>query len=108
MALYSTAYYDNVESIKIIAPNDVVIGELNLDKYRIIKAKNKAEKHVFITQIPSLATEQDGWFKARVKLRDGTSDAASDFVIHQLLPKATGLQPAGGYEELALSERMSW
>ncbi len=108
LALYSTIHYDNVESIKIIDPNDRVIGELNLDKYRIIKRKNKADKHVFITQIPAPEIEKDGWFKASVKLKDGKSDVASDFVIHQLLPQAKELQPGSNAENVTLPKYLNW
>lgn len=108
MALYSTIHYDNVKSVKIIDPNDVIIGELDPGKYRIIKRKNEAEKHVFIAQIPAPEAEQDGWFKASVKLKDGGSDAASDFIIHQLLPIAKGLQPDNDAEDVTLSNHLSW
>jgi len=108
MALYSTPQYDNVKSVEIISPSDVVVGQLNLNNFRIIKKDNKVIKRVFITKIPVPEKEEDGWFKARVKLKDGRSDAASDFVIHQSLPRADKLQPAHNSEDISLPEQLSW
>jgi hypothetical protein len=108
MALYSTKQYNNVESVEIISPSDNVIGQLNLNKYRVIKKNNKVIKHVFITKIPVPEMDEDGWFKARVKLKDGGSDSSSDYVIHQLLPRAKGMQPGYDAEDVALPKQLSW
>lgn len=107
LALYSTTRFDEVESVRVYRPDGHSIGTLALDEYRIIKAEDKAEKHVFMTQIPIAASDPDGWYRAEIRIGNET-DSARDFVIHRLLPQAGGHEPADGAENVGMPLRLNW
>jgi hypothetical protein len=107
LALYSTTHFNEVESVRVYGPDGHFIDALALDKYSVIKHQGKPEKRVFMKQIPIAASNQDGWYRAEVRVGNDT-DSARDFVIHQLLPQASGLNPVNGAEIVDIPPRLSW
>jgi hypothetical protein len=107
LALYSTTRFNEVESVRVYAPDNHFIGALSLDKYTVIEREGKPEKRVFMTQIPIAASDPDGWYRAEVRVVNDT-DSARDFVIHQLLPQASGHDPVNGAENVDMPQRLSW
>ena len=107
LALYGTTRFNEVESIRLYAPDGHSIGVLALDEYRVIDREGKPEKRVFMTQIPIAESDPDGWFRAEVRIGNDI-DTARDFVIHQLLPRAGGHEPANGAENVDMPKRLSW
>jgi hypothetical protein len=81
MTLFSTYNFNDISNIQIFSPDNKIIGELNLKKYRLLIDKNKKEKRVFIKQFEISANAKNGWYYTKVNLKDGTTIIAKDYVI---------------------------
>ena len=101
MPLFSTTRYDDIEKIEVIGPDDRPLAQLDLSRYRVIKQKNKKEKHAFINQLEVPKTSKDGWYTARITLSNGAVHTASDYVRISALGRAGGHRP-GHKEETAV------
>lgn len=108
MALYSTLQFDKVKSIELTNADGVQFAELNLSRLKIISVKGKPEKRVFINQIALPDKRTDGWFSAKITLHDGTVHTATDFVVHGIMPLASGLWPAQQSELAELPGTLHW
>lgn len=108
MPLFSTARYNEVQSIKVLTPAGDLLAELDLERFRTIKREKKPDKRVFIKQfdIPPAAT--NGWYTARAKLANGEEYVAKDYVILHTLPQASGQVPAHDEEVARIPEKLSW
>lgn len=64
LALFSTTRFDEIRRIQLLLPDGSRLGEINLDRYRVVQEKNKPEKRIFIAEldIPEQATH--GWYRA--------------------------------------------
>lgn len=107
LALYSTTRFEEVESIRLYRPDGHSIGMLDLDRYRVIERRSQPEKRVFMKHIPIAEGNPDGWYRVEVQFGD-ENDSARDFVIHQLLPRTEGHDPADGAEYVDMPKRLSW
>ena len=108
LTLYSTTKFNDVASVDVFNPAGVALGSLDLSRYRLLKEKNKPLKHVFITHIPVPPGAADGWFSARIKLKDGTQYLAKDKVVHVILPRAKKLMPKDHEKLAAVPTELSW
>lgn len=108
MALFSTAQYQNIASVRIYFPNGKPAGELDMKRYRIITPPGKPEKHVFISQLPLSNEATDGWFRATIKTRDGREISAKDYVVHTLMPIVHETTPTTGQEVAHPPTELSW
>ena len=61
MPLFSTTRYDDIEKIDVMDPDGQPLAQLDLSRYRVIKQKNKKEKHAFINQLEVPEASKDGW-----------------------------------------------
>jgi len=108
MALFSTARFDEVDEIEIADPDGHALGKLDLAKYRTILAKGKPEKHVFISLLEMPPARNNGWYQARVRLKDGTTAVARDYVVVGSMPLPGGFQPADQAELPELPAELRW
>jgi len=108
MLLFSTTRYDEIKSIEVRLPDGRALADLDLTKYRIEKPKDEPEKHVFLTQAEIPDGAPDGWYSATVTLTDGTQFNARDYVIKSRLPRAAGLTPPDGAEQIPIPEKLTW
>ena len=81
MTLFSTYNFNDISNIQVFSPDNKIIGELNLKKYRLLIDKNKKEKRVFIKQLKISANAKNGWYYTKVNLKDKTTIIAKDYVI---------------------------
>lgn len=81
LALFSTYNFNDISNIQVFSPDNKIIGELNLKKYRLFIDKNKKEKRVFINHFEIPANAKNGWYYTKVNLKDGTTIIPKDYVI---------------------------
>lgn len=108
MALFSTTRFAEIERIDVLGPAGEPLGDLDLTRFRLTLKPGEPEKRVFIRNIPVTAGAKDGWYRARVKLRDGRTQEARDYVVVRKLPIATGMKPAANAENIPLPAELSW
>ncbi|MGD9391024.1 MAG: hypothetical protein PVG18_11195 [Thioalkalispiraceae bacterium] len=108
MALFSTYEFANIKSIEIISPSSMKIGELNLDKFRLIIDKKKREKRVFIKQLDIPKNADDGWYKTIVTLNNGKKITAEDYVVINKLDIASIDKPDLNGELKTIPKSFSW
>lgn len=108
MGLFSTTRYDEVTDIRLYTPSGKEVGVFKLDRYRLVRVPGKPEKRVFITLFDIPAEREEGWYVARVKLKDGRTLEAKDNIALQLLPIAKNLQPAPAAENVPLPRELRW
>lgn len=107
MALFSTTQFADIQRIEVFAPGGEPLGELDMTRFRLGHKPGEPEKRVFIRNIPA-ENAGDGWYRARVTLRDGSTQEARDYVAIRKLPIATGLKPAHGAENIPVPAELSW
>jgi len=108
MPLFSTERYIEVKSVKVYTPNDELLTELDLDRYRTIKRDKKPDKRVFIKQLDVPAGAMNGWYTARTTLANGEVYTTQDYVILQSMPQAGGQSPAHEEEVVEVPEKLVW
>jgi hypothetical protein len=106
--LFSTTKYDLVRKVEAFDPDGRLVGELNLDKFRLLKQKDGSVKRVFITPLPLPADARGGWYTGRITTVDGTVYLARDLVRIRTLPMAANPRPAAGAENIAAPVELSW
>lgn len=85
MALFSTYNFNDISNIQVFSPDNKILGELNLKKYRSFIDKSKKEKRVFINQFEIPASAKNGWYYTKVNLKNGTTISPKDYVIIEKL-----------------------
>jgi len=108
MSLFSTTRYREIKSIEVRMPDGGTLTNIGLAKYRLVKTKDKPEKHVFMTQTDVPDGAPDGWYSATVTLTDGTQIMARDYVVVARLPRPSGLNPPDGAEQIPTPEKLTW
>lgn len=108
MPLFSTARFNEVQSIEVLTPSGELLVELDLERYRTIKGKKKADKRVFIRELDVPPAAENGWYTARTKLANGEEYEARDYVILHTLPQVSGQVPAHNEEVIGIPEKLSW
>ena len=108
MPLFSTTRYKEIRGIEVRYPDGNTLTSLNLDKFMVLKAKGKPEKHVFITQLDVPDSAADGWYEATIRLTDGTQLIAKDYVVVSRLPRPSDMSPPDGAEQIPLPGKLNW
>jgi len=108
MILFSTVRYSEVESIAVFRPDGQALTHLDPARYRLIQRPGKPEKRVFITQLTLPPDAADGWYSARIMLKNGKRYLAKDFVIIYTMAQVNSMLPADGAEEIAMPAELSW
>ena len=108
MPLFSTERYAEVKSVKVVTPDNELLTELDLDRYRTIKRDKKPDKRVFIQQLDVPAGAMNGWYTARTTLANGEVYTTQDYVILHDLPQAGGQIPAHEEELAQVPEKLTW
>lgn len=81
LAVFSTYNFNDISNIQVLSPDNKIIGEFNLKKYRLLIDKKKKEKRVFIKQLEIPANAKNGWYYTKVNLKNGTTIIPKDYVI---------------------------
>ena len=108
LALFSTLQFDEIKSVKISAPGNTIIGQLDLTKFRSFITKKKQLKKAFIRHFPLPKPVRDGWYKATITLKDNTQLIAKDFVQHKLLSIAANPTPQNNASDIKIPKTLHW
>lgn len=108
MILFSTPRYSEVESIAVFRPDGQPLTHLDLSQYRLIQRLGKPEKRVFITQLTLPPDAADGWYSARIMLKNGACYFAKDYVIIYTMARVSRMLPADGANEIAIPAELTW
>lgn len=109
LSLFSTTKYNAIKKIEVFDNHHRLLGQLNLNKYRVDMLKNPTrEKHVFINHLAIPKTSGNGWYSSRVYLKDGSVYSAKDYVIIYKMERATGLRPAENETLKTLPTTFRW
>ena len=108
MALFSTDQYAKIRSIEVFTPDNKLLTSIGMKRYRVIKRKNKSDKHVFIKQLEVSDDSLDGRYKARVTLNDGSIDETWDKVIISRMGQANQMEPAHNAEVNLPLTQLKW
>jgi len=108
LTLFSSYQYDAISKVEIYTPSGHHIGDLDLNRYRVINEKGKPEKRAFIKNFDIPETGGDGWYSAVVTMKDGQRYQAKDFVILHKMQFASNAVPKDGSEDIALPEKLTW
>jgi hypothetical protein len=108
LTLFSTKSYSDVARVEVFLPDGRPLGELDLERYRIINKKGEREKRVFIGQIPMPDKAPDGWYSAKVALKNGAVHHAKDYVIIHKMPLPSGMQPPHEADNVPVPKKLIW
>ncbi len=108
LALFGSERFAEIESVRVDDAEGNLVTYLNLKKYRTLDRKNKPEKRVFLTHTPIPGDASDGWFQATVRLKNGESFKARDYVQHELIGRVSSHKPADGAEMATVPVRLEW
>ncbi|MEN8205878.1 MAG: hypothetical protein ABFS24_07685 [Pseudomonadota bacterium] len=108
MPLVSTTHYDDIEKVDVFYPDGRQLVELDLSRFRTLESKDAPKKKVFINQIHLPDDAVDGWYSARITLKNGEAHTASDYVVLSKLGRADGQYP--GHEQTVASppQKLTW
>lgn len=107
-SLFSSTRFDEITSMDIFLPDGQLLGSLDKDDFMQLKRKGKPEKRVFLNDIVVPEVAGSGWYNIKVTHKDGKVYEASDYVIMTLMPRATGMVPADGAEDIEMPKELKW
>ena len=114
LSIFSTTSFDKIKKIEIQGINGELIGELNLEKYRLLyledknNKKKKIEKRVFMANQEIPAGSKNGWYQTVITTTDNKQYLAKDYVVLHEMQRATGVNPAPGVEDVPLMKELTW
>jgi hypothetical protein len=108
MPLFSTARFNEVQSIEVLTPAGELLVELDLERFRTIEHEKQPDKRVFIRQLDVPPAAENGWYTARARLASGDEYIAKDYVILHTMPQAGGQVPAHEAELAHIPAKLSW
>ncbi len=108
LSLFSSYVFNDLAKVELFTPTKQRIGELDFDKFRLVKKPGKPEKRVFIKHFEIPEGADNGWYQAVITLHDGSRYAAEDYVVIRGMELAHDIQPADGAENVPLPKQLSW
>jgi len=108
MALFSTTQFTNIAAVEVFDSNQQALGALDLARYKTTKNQQGQDKRVFISHFDVAPGAPDGWYTARVTLRDGSAFAARDLVQIKTMELPSGFQPEDHAQLDAIPGELSW
>ena len=108
MPLLSTAHYNDIENVDVLYPDGRQLAVFNLSRFRILESKDAPEKHVFINQLGMPDDAVEGWYSARITLKNGDVVTASDYVVPATLARANGQNPGNEQTVASPPQTLTW
>ena len=108
LTLWSTTRYKSLVKVEIFDPKGRKLGELDLNKYRLLKQKNKPDKRVFIKQFEIPKDFGDGIYTAKATFMDKKVYVAKDYVILESMQRATNPYPANNEKNVSVTAIFKW
>lgn len=93
LAVFSTTHFENLASVTVSDPAGRTLFSFNLQHFRDAPPKKgRPPKRIYLVDIDIPPGAADGWYKARIDLKDGQPVWARDYVRLVSLPRATNLR----------------
>lgn len=108
MALFSSERFGEIQSVDVLLPDGTPLGQLDLQRFRVVHRPGKPEKRVFIRHFALPDQPTDGWYRASIQLANGERLVAADFVVIQAMARAWGLVPAPGATVRSPPAELQW
>jgi len=108
LVLFSTERYQEVKSIEVFRPDGRKLVNMDLTRYRLLKRKDKPEKHVFMKEIDLPADAADGWYRAQITLNNGQVYRAADYLVIYSMGIVSGMTPSQSTGEIAIPTELKW
>ncbi|MCF8178084.1 MAG: fibronectin type III domain-containing protein [Sulfuritalea sp.] len=108
MALFSTKHFNDIARIELLTPNGSTMGLFDPKRYRVVDEPGKEEKRVLIAHFGIPNENPEGWYSARITMKDGRKFEARDHVLRKLLPFASNPQPPAGAENIPMPTELRW
>ncbi|MGB5178813.1 MAG: hypothetical protein WBP44_08815 [Gammaproteobacteria bacterium] len=108
MPLVSTTHYADIEKVDVFYPDGRQLTALDLSRFRTIESKDAPKKQVFINQLSMPEDAVEGWYSARITLKNGDVYTASDYVVPATLTRASGQNPGNEQTVTAIPKRLVW
>jgi hypothetical protein len=108
LVLFSTERFQEVKSIEVFRPDGRKLTNMDLTRYRLLKRKDKPEKHVFMQEIDLPADAADGWYRAQITLNNGQVYRAADYLVIYSMGIVSGMTPSQSTGEIAIPTEMKW
>lgn len=106
--IFSSEKYEKIDSMTVYTPDDKLLINLDKQKFRKLKRKNKPEKRVYILDIDVPDYASTGWYKIDIRADDGTVYSAKDYVVMTKLEKVSEMQPSGEEQEFNMPITLKW
>ena len=107
-ALFSTTKLGVIEKMEMFRPDGKLLGELEIWDFMKISRKGKPEKRVYLNDIDVPEGAGSGWYNIKVTTRDDKVYHAKDYVVMTLLPRASGMNPPDGAEDIEMPTELRW
>lgn len=109
MLLFSTTHFERLKEVEVFKPNGEILAKLDMTRFSANKNPGKPEKRVFITQLPVSTDATDGWYKARIHLKDDSIYGAEDYVrIARMALPDQEISPPDIAENIEIPTELSW
>jgi len=108
MPLVSSAHYADIEKVDVFYPDGRQLTALDLSRFRTIESKDAPKKQVFINQLSMPEDAVEGWYSARITLKNGDVYTASDYVVPATLARASGQNPGHEQTVTAIPKKLTW
>ncbi len=108
LILFSTYDYDAIKSIEVFAPDNKLLGELNMNKYKVIKNNGKKEKHVMMKFLDVPKNASDGWYYAHITMKDGKKYLSRDLVSIVPMELPSQFSPPDKAEGIPVPKALTW
>ena len=108
LGLFSSSRYQELAKVELFTPAGQSLGLLDFNKFRLLEFKDKPKKKAFIKHFAIPAGAGDGWYRARIELKNGEVFEASDYVLIKSMARASGLVPPPGAEDVEIPKRLQW
>jgi len=108
MMLFSTYDYDQLKSVEVLSPDGTKLGNVQTQKYRLLKKKGKPDKRVFISQVEVSSNAANGWYKAIVTMKNGDIHESRDYVVIERMNLPSALKPANDASIDKVPEKLTW
>ena len=107
-SLFSTTRFDIIEDMTIFYPDGSTLTTLDKNDFMRIRKKGRSEKRVYLNDFNIPKHAYSGWYTIEVNTKDGKTFIAKDYVIMTLMPRASGMNPKHGAEDIAMPTELKW
>lgn len=95
VALLTTKQHRDIAEVAVMRPDGVSLGNIDLSRSEPLAGDGDVELRTFKTHIQIPPGSPDGWYMARIRLKNGSEFLARDYVNVRAMPPVTITTPLG-------------